>query len=546
MKRYAHSIAAFCLLVEMFFIPLSSFPQTFSAALDVKPDGLSAGGFNFAAGKRSSLLRIEGQVEVNGKAVKISSGGSYDPLTGAYEFKNVAPADNSISPRDKLLVSFMPRTALAFLGASDRASLLDKSDGSIKIHLVGRRKVDQISKFEADINLSKDATGLAIRFEGMVTSASDSEIQADGEAAVRLGINPDDGSFVGGARINYDVNRPDPAMLGTADFWNMEGTFEGARSSITSAYAHVDQCGGNPATGLAKGVILNFPSSSVFEPGIITLSGVAKKDGIIHQFKGLANQAGGGHTILTFPVHIKKGMTAPEVARLIAESFNRAREQKVSKEARYILAVQGGDGVSITTPDINSPRVAISMTMDNGRSIAKTTDSGAGRIFSQVAVQSFSDQGVLAAENTGIRNQFGVLGSPPLRGWLTPFKVVFTTDNPATNFRAGGGTISILLNWTESAKGQDASGESTTAFKDLVLATRRGASAEQIVSQLTARLKMQRTRWGTRPFIQRAGNVLYIDAGIDFPHSVSLASSDNGIGYMSAAADLPFFVFSRK
>jgi hypothetical protein len=491
-------------------------------------------------------IRIQGKVEVNGKGFEIVSAGKYDSRTGAYELSGMAPSDSFLSERDKVLVSFISRNALAFLSAGDRESLLEKSDGSMKIHFLARRKVDRISTIEANIELKKDSGGVLIRFDGALTTTRDSSIEVDGESILRLGVNPDNRTFVGGARINYDVAKPDPAHLGTADFWNLEGSYEGARMPITSAYAHVDQGGGDPSKGLAKGLILNFPSSTVFEPGIITLSGVAKKDGTIYQFEGLANQAGGGHTILTFPVRITKGMTAAQVATLVADGFNRARTERTNKDAQFLVAVQGGDGLTGIKPDVGSSRVAVSMTVDNGKSIAAPTDAEAARIFSQSAVQSFSDQLVSAAENTGIRNQFGVLGQPPLRGWLTPFKVVFTTDNPATGFKADGGTVAVLLNWTENAQGRDGIGGNTTSFPDLVIQTRKGDTAEEIVTRLTARLKQQRSKWGSHPFIQRAGNVLYIDAGIDFPHAVSLASSDDGVGYMSAAADLPFFVYRRE
>lgn len=490
-------------------------------------------------------LEIDGRVTVNGRPVRVTSVGTYDRRTGSYELNKVAPSDNNLDLREKLLLSFIPRVALAFCGANGSISLVERAKGEVRVDLTGRRKVDEFSTIHAHLRITRTKDRLLVRYDGAITTVADRPIERDGEAVIRLGVNPEKGSFVGVARINYDVSQPDSAQLGTADFWNFSGRFEGVRALATETYAHVDHCGGDPRSGLAKGVILHFPSSTVFKPGIITLSGVATKDGVIHQYFGIANLAGGGHTVLTFPVHIKKGMTASQVATLIADEFNRFRALNAYPGSKYVLAVQGGDGVAELRPDPNSSRVAVSMTIDGGKSIAAPNDLRANRVFRDGAVQGFADQAVNAAENTGIRNQFGVLGQAPLTGWLTPFKIVLSTDNPGTQYRSAGGEIAVLLNWTESLPGRDQLPGSTTDFEDLVLATHKGESAEEIVARLTEKLKQRRTRWGTRPFIQRDGNVLYIDAGIDFPHTVSVASRDEGVGYMSAAADLPFFVIDR-
>jgi hypothetical protein len=486
-------------------------------------------------------VNIQGEVDINGTKVSIKAEGKLDSRTGAYTLSGVGPASGNLSPREKLLLSFIPRSAFAFMGTDERTSLLTDSKESLKVNLQGRRKVGEVGAIEGKLELSKKKNTVSVQCSGRITTGSDRMIESDGEAVLRLGVNPNNRTFVGGARINYDIAKPDPAGLGTADFWNFRGTFSGKIGSANHIYAHVDQCGGVPAKGLFKGVLLNFPASTVFLPGVITLSGKARKDGLIHQYMGVANQAGGGHTILTFTVRIKKGMMASDVARLVAEGFNHARQKKTAPEAQYLLAVQGGDGVNVLEQNPESAQVVVSMTVNEGKSIASPTDSRAIAVFSQAATQAFSDQAVLAAENTGIRNQFGVLGQSPLTGWLTPFKAVYSTNNPAHDFKAAGGEVAILLNWTEHFNGNKSPEGSTTSFKDLVVKTNAGETAEQIVTRLVNKLKGQRTRWGSHPFIQRDGNILYVDAGIEFPHSVSLASNDEGVGYMSAAADLPFY-----
>lgn len=487
-------------------------------------------------------IELEGRVDVNGQALVIDSTGSYDPLTGAYVFDSVAPAGAVLGEREKLLLSLFPRIALAFVGAEGRIDLLGRSGaGGVTASFTARRKVDEVSSVAGTLTVSTTQAGWVIDYGGSVVSTPDRPIESDGEAVVRLGVNPSDGTFVGGARINYDAGAPDPASLGTADFWNVAGSFSGAAGTTTEAYAHVDHAGGNPASALAQGAVLSFPASTVQIAGIITLSGTATSDGTIHQFLGFADQAGGGRTVLDFPIQVTAGMKANEVASRIAAAFNQARTAGTSPEAAYVLAVQGGDGVSVTTPDPSSPQVAVSITMDGGATIADPSDPAAASVFSTVSTQNFSDQLVVASENSGIRNQFGVLGSGSLSGWLTPFKAVLTTDNPATGFAAGGGKVSFLLNWSDAVPGGSRGGQpgSQTSFSDLEITTSPGETAEQIVARLTDALKGQVTSWGSHAFFQRDGNVLYIDAGIDAPHSVSIASSDPGVGYMSAAADLP-------
>lgn len=496
--------------------------------------------------EKKSLLNIEfkGKVEINGNVIDVNTKCVYDKKTLSYEFKDMLSGATTIGQKEKLLLSYFPRLALVFLESGEgKNSLIDRSKNSIDVQFDMSRKVDKVSSVVGSLKISKSKL-VSVSFEGKITTPLDGDrpVEPDGESVIRIGVNPQNGTFVGGARLNYDLNQPDVAALGTADFWNINGKFSGTNDDLVNGYAHVNRCGGDLAKGIAKGTILSFPATSVFEPGIITLSGVAKKDGIIHQYKGIANQAGGGSTLFTFPVRIKKGMTGSDVAKLIEDGFTNERVKGSNEKAKYVLAIQGGDGLKLTAPDRTSSRVSVSMTTDGGKTIANKFDSKSVQIFSQIAVQSFSDQLVVASENTGIRNQFGIVGSPTLNGWLTPFKAVFSTDNPRTNFLSAGGDVAILLNWSENIKGQEANKENNTDFGDLVVTTKKGESAEAIVARLTDKLKQQVTRWGSRPFIQRMGNTVYIDAGIDFPHSVSLASNDEGVGYMSAAADLPFFL----
>lgn len=509
------------------------------AAIAASASGLAA---ESGTSPATSSIQLRGRVDVNGQALAIDSTGSYDPLTGAYVFDPVAPAGAVLGEREKLLLSLFPRVALAFVGAEGRIDLFARSGaGGITVNFTARRKVDEVSSVAGTVALSTTQTGWVIDYGGSIVSTPDRAIESDGEAVLRLGVNPTDGTFVGGARINYDAGAPDPASLGTADFWNVAGRFDGAVGTATEAYAHVDHAGGSPASALAQGTVLSFPASTVQIAGIVTLSGTATKDGTIHQFLGFADQAGGGKTVLDFPIQITAGMKANQVASRIAAAFNQAREAGTTPEAAYVLAVQGGDGVSVTMPDPSSPRVAVSITLDGGATIADSSDPAAAALFHVVSTQNFSDQAVIASENSGIRNQFGVLGAGSLSGWLTPFKAVLTTDNPATGFAAGGGKVSILLNWSDSVPGGSRGGEpgSQTNFPDLEVATSPGESAEQVVARIADALRSRVTAWGSHAFFQRDGNVLYLDAGIDAPHSVSLASSDPGVGYMSAAADLP-------
>lgn len=493
---------------------------------------------------RELRIEMEGKVEVNGQICVVESAGRLDLRSGAYVLDGVAPSGNRATARTNLLLSFIPRCALAFLRGAEKDSLLDRAESAVTVEVEGRRKVENISRFRARIHIARTTDHVSVQYKGQIITPlvqRDRPIEPDGEAVIRLGVNPENGTFVGGARINYEFAKPDPANLGTADFWNIHGTFKGSRAPVVSGYVHVDHCGGNPAEGVAKGTILSFPSTTVFEPGVITFDGVARKDGVIHQFKGIANQTGGGRTVLLFPVRIKKGMTASQVAAQVAKGFKEARLNPENDTAPYILAVQGGDGVRKVTTNRDSPRVVVSMTFDNGRTVGSKLDPRANLVSSQVGTQSFSDQQVLAAENTGIRTQFGVLGEPPLTGWLTPFKLVLATDNPATDFKAAGGEVAVRLNWSESLPKRRQLPGSTTSFEDIVVKTKQGESAEDIIIKISKSLRQLRTKWETHPFFQRQGNVLYIDAGIDFPHTVSVISRDEGVGYMSAAADLPAF-----
>lgn len=495
-------------------------------------------------GAAAEPVQVVGEVSVNGTKVTLNSLGSYDALAASYQFPNLAPAGAPLPARDRLLLTLAPRVALAFLPAPGRTDLLGAAGpAGLSIHLTGRRKVDEVSSITATLGVRRAGGRVVVQIDGAVTSTADRPVQADGEAVLRIGINPSAGTLDGFARLNYDLAVPDSANLGTADFWNLNGTFTGANDQATRSYAHVDHAGGNLAAGQAQGAVMNFASSTVMAPGIITLSGEAQRDGVIHQFLGISNQAGDGETILTFPVAIQQGMKANQVAALIANTFNEARKNRVTPFSQYVLAIQGGDGVNVTAPDPTSGRVAVSMTIDDGLTIADPSSPAAAAVFDSSSTQNFSDQVAVASEVTGIRNQFGVLGQEPMTGWLTPFKVVFTADNPATGFSAAGGGVSILLNWSENVPGGSLSGlpGSLTSFGDLTVPTLAGESAEQVVRKMTAALRGQATPWGSVPFTQRIGNVLYIDAGIDFPHSVSLASSDAGLGYMSAAADLPSY-----
>ena len=487
-----------------------------------------------------SILQVDvgGQVSVNGQDVALGIKGSYDPKTRAYELTDIVPAGSKVEARQRLLLSLCPRVALAFVATNGAPSLLEGSQEGLQIEFTARRKVDKVSSVMGTAKVARGERGLSVQCDGRIEAPADRPVEDDGEAVIRIGVNPVAGTFSGGFRINYDATKEDPAELGTADFWNLDGDFEGARAKADLAYVHVDRCGGKLDERMVKGVVAHFPASTLVLPGILTFSGVAHRDGVIHQFLGISNQAGAGRTLVTFPVKVRKGMTAAEVAAAVQEGFVRSRER--NPEMRYILATQGGDGVASTRSDPASAQVAVSMTLD-GETIATPAAVSQNPLNRAVAVQAFSDQGVLALENSGIRNQFGVLGQDPKTGWLTPFKIIFTTDNPATGNQTAGGDVAVLLNWTESVDGTRQQEGSTTSFGDVVISTTKGQSAEDLMKQVAAKLKAQRTPWGTYPFIQRAGNVLYIDAGIEFPHIVSLASRDDGVGYMSAAADLPFF-----
>src|SRR5260370_4993916 len=169
-------------------------------------------------------VKIEGRAEPNGKTVEIASQGSFNALAGSYEISNTAPADKAVDMRDKLLLSFIPRSALTFLGGKGVESLLDKSNGRLNFTLTATRKVDETSKIFAMIELLKNPNGLTVRYTGTVTTqmGGDRAIQPDGEAVMRRGVNPDSGKLVGGARIHYDLTHRDPASLATPDFWTLQ------------------------------------------------------------------------------------------------------------------------------------------------------------------------------------------------------------------------------------------------------------------------------------------------------------------------------------
>lgn len=482
-------------------------------------------------------LTLTGQVNVNGSPITISGTGTLDTVTGAYQLEDAAPAGGQLSARDKLLLAIIPRATQIFLVENGGPSLLAQSPTeTIQGQLSGGRKVEATTQISADFNLSQNGLAVTIGYTGSITSMADRPIEADGESVIRLGVNPEDRSFVGGARINYDATQPDPLRLGTADFWNLSGTFSGAQAPVTQSYGHVDQGAGNPSIGLAQGTLLLFQETTVFQAAVITLSGTATQPSQITQYFGIANQTGGGITHIKTLIAIPPGTTAAQAATIIQDTIN----AEATALGVPLLAVQGGDGSTITVPDPTSPRVAFSMSLD-GSTIAQPQDPVAAAVFTQVATQSFPDWEAQALALAGLRNQFGVVGDPALPGWLTPFKIEINADNPGTGFVAAGGDVRILLNWCDRLPGGACVPGTTTSFSDLVIPTTAGETQEIVAANATDLLRTLVTLWNTQPLTQRSGNRIYVDAGIEFPHSVSFDSNDNGIGYVSAAADLPFF-----
>lgn len=484
-------------------------------------------------------LALTGQVNVNGTAVSVSGTGTFDTVTGAYQLQNVAPSGGPIPVKDKLLMALIPRATLAFLSENGGQSLLDQSPtSSIQGQLGCRRKIDGNTTVTASYDLSISGVNVTINYTGSITTGADRPIVSDGESVIRLGMNPNDQSFIGGARVNYDTTAPDPMSLGTADFWNLSGSFTGVQLPATQSFGHVDQGGGNPATGLAQGTLLLFQTTTVFQPAVITLSGTATQPMQIKQFFGIANQTGGGLTHIDVVVPIPAGTTAVQAAGLIESTMN----TQATTLGVPLLAVQGGDGTT-TTSNPSSPSVAFAMSL-NGTTIAQPQDPAAAALFVSPATQAFPDWAVEALFNSGLRNQFGVVGNPALPGWLTPFKIEINADNPNTNNLAAGGDVRVLLNWCDRLPGGNCVPGTTTSFPDLVIPTNPGESSDTVAARAVVALKTLVTPWNTQPLTQRIGNRIYVDAGVEFPHSVSVQSNDAGLGYMSAAADLPCFAVS--
>src|SRR5262249_14551673 len=75
-------------------------------------------------------LTLSGKVKVNGTSVVVSSSGQFDRSTGSYQIVAVAPAGNTLSQRERFLLSLIPRVAFAFLPAENRPALLDNSGPS--------------------------------------------------------------------------------------------------------------------------------------------------------------------------------------------------------------------------------------------------------------------------------------------------------------------------------------------------------------------------------------------------------------------------------
>jgi hypothetical protein len=511
-----------------------------------------------AAMARGDGLRvlITGAVEINGKQFDVSSRGKLDPDSGAYSLDFASPeifSSDSICRLEGALATWIPRVALKFLvdpKDAKQGSLSHSGVGTLEIELTGAPKRDLVSglnRLAGSIRIQPIVKGVArVQVSGSINTTSslcwplEATEGMHGHSVLRLGIKPTissegafaGGSFVGIGRVDFEVPDGDPEGLGHSDFWNLDGTFLVSKrpTKTVAPIASVD-VSHFEKDATVVGSISNFPGSTVPFRAVLTIGGTATADGYIHQHLGMSNGRGGGPALTHFDVPIKVGDTPSQVAARVAEGINRSAGGFTG--GGHVLAVQGGTGVGVSSADSASPRIAFCVTRD-GQGCVGAADPVAMAMFRQSMTQLFGDAGFRSFLNSGLTETFGALGEPPLVGWLTPFKVVFFTDNPETSVRAGGGELRVQSNTCTSSNGGDCDKGTIRTSPAVTIKTVAGETADEVARDVAKAL----TKVGTK-CIQRVGTIVYMDAGLDMPSTLTVWSGDRGLGLMSAAADLP-------
>ncbi len=535
-----------------------SFPSVLVGLAFTAAPGMSQKAPQTQASPRAQDLRVRmtGTVLVNGQEFSLTSQGIVNQATGNYSLKLVEPDvlnSRSICPLEGALAALIPRTAMKFLvyqKDANRGALFRTDAQALVIELSGAPKRDLVSglnRLFASIEIRPLAKGVvAVHATGAVNTTSSlcaGLENADGmygHSVLRLGIKPTQsaagqftgGSFVGIARVDLEVPGGDSGGVGHSDFWNLDGAFYLPSHPRIRAEPVASVDVGHIEQGAAMtGVISNFPGTTVPMRAVLTIAGTATRDGFIHQHMGVSNGRGGGPALTHFDVPVKAGDSPAAIAARVAQGMNQSSAGFLG--GGHALAVQGGTGVGVARADTTSPRIAFCDTVD-GKSCAEPTDPAAMLAFLHIMPQLFGDAGFPSFMNSGVTETFGVLGEPPLVGWLTPFKVVIFTDNPATGLRAAGGELTVRSNTCSSSNGRYCDQGAIRTSPAVTIKTFAGETPDDIARDLVKALNQVGTKC-----IQRVGNIVYMDAGLEMQSTLTVGSGDAGVGLMSAAADLP-------
>lgn len=500
------------------------------------------------AGANLLELTLGGSVDVNGAILDLAGTATFDDLTGDYVLKGLDLAGAPAGLREQTLLSLLPRAALALLAKRDvnTDSYLARSGGSLTGSLLGSRKVDPGELVSGDLTLHRQTAGgpvgsggnggmsvtetsLLLDLDATLRTGADRPLRADGDSALRLGLNPSDGTLLGGARLAYDSSLPDPESLGNADLWDLSGKFEGLQLPANESMGYVDQGTGDLLNGSAEGTATTFPVTTVAQPGVLTLSGTATRDGVLTQELGLSNLAGKATSQLQVDLPVSVGDSAVAVAGKLASELNRlARTLDLP-----LLAVQGGDGKTLSG-DPQSPRVALSVSLD-GRTIADPLSEAACSQLLEAGTQVLASPLVRSLSDAGLESRLGLLGDAQLPGVMTPLQVSLHADDPANGHVAAGGGLALLLQGATAGPG-GVLPETITSFPEMLLPTHAGETAETVAKHLADLLASLESPPGlTLPRYQRLGETLLLDAGLEAPLSLALSSLDRGLGYSLGA-----------
>jgi hypothetical protein len=464
------------------------------------------------------------------------------------------------------MISWFPRVALTFLTRIKGDTLYDLAHKDLTFSLSGvpqRDLVSGVNRLSGVVTLKTAAAAdvdVEIRVDARIDSGSAAcrelervdEGSAQGHSVLRLGIKRTvtpggvftGGSFVGGARLDFDVADGDPDALGGSDFWVLDGTFvtpkaplatPGACSSSSCKVVAVDT-GHLGAEDTVTGTVVRFPSSTVALRAVLTYSGAATADGAFHKHVGIANPAGGSPLLAHFDIPVLAGDDPTVVAARTADLLNRS---PIGVDGGGpLLAIQGGTGLGISESDPTSSRVAVCQSVDGAACV--TMDDApevlreAEEVFPQVGTQIFSSSTVYSFRNSGMGSTFGVLNEAPLVGWLTPFKVIFFTDRPEADYLTAGGSVVIGVNICTSSSGAICDPNTTTGISRLRLPTSAGQTPEEV-----ARAVAKAFVDGGVTCFQRVGATLFMDAGLEMPSVLVVNSEDAGLGYATQAANIP-------